>query len=84
MCTQIPLASLSAVVKLLVMSVKRKNKNSSIVVDSLFIDASIVCWTRVIGICFIMQYLVSFLVLKSSCWGIMSWLLYCNCLPDAL
>ena len=33
---------------------------------------------------FVMQYLVSFLVLQSSYWGRESWLLYFFCLTDVL
>ena len=32
------------------------------------------------GLCFVVYYLVSFLVLQSSRWGRESWLLYLNCL----
>ena len=40
-------------------------------VDSLFIIAPVVCvfFVFVFGTCFVVQYLVSFLVLKSSRWG---------------
>ena len=34
-----------------------------VVVDSLFNVSQIVCWNSVFGICFVMHYLVSFLVL---------------------
>ena len=47
----------------------------SVVVDSLFIVAPIVCVFFVFGPCFVVQYLVSFLVLQSSRWGRERWLL---------
>ena len=50
-----------------------------VVVDSLFIVALIVCGSFVFGPCFVLQYLVSFLVLLSSRWGRESWLLYSYC-----
>ena len=34
--------------------------------------------------CFVMQHLVSFLVLQSPYRGRESWLLYFNCLPDVV
>ena len=37
-----------------------------VVVDSLFVVAAIVCLGLVFGPCFVMQYLVSFLMLQSS------------------
>ena len=37
------------------------------VVESLFIFASVVCGFLCVGPCFVRQYLVSFLVLQSSC-----------------
>ena len=47
-----------------------------VVVDSLFIVAPIVCvFFCVFGPCFVVQYLVSFLVLQSSRWGRERWLL---------
>ena len=36
------------------------------------------------GSWFVMQYLVSFLVLQSSHWGRDSWLLYFHCLLDVI
>ena len=50
--------------------------SSKAVVDSLLIVAPIVLVGFVFGTCFVMQYLVFFLVLQSSCWGRESWLLY--------
>ena len=41
----------------------------SVVVDSLFIVATIVCGCLVFCPCFVVQYIVSFLVLQSSRWG---------------
>ena len=37
-----------------------------VVLDSLFIEAPIVCGGSLFGPCFVMQYLVSFLALQSS------------------
>ena len=39
----------------------------SVVVDSLFVVAPIVCVGFVLGPCFVMWFIVSFLVLPSSC-----------------
>ena len=39
---------------------------------------------KMYGLCFVMQYLVSFLALQSSCQGRESWLFYFNYLPDVL
>ena len=47
----------------------------SVVVDSLFIVATIVCGCFVFCPCFVVQYIMSFLVLQSSRWGKESWLL---------
>ena len=41
----------------------------SVVVYSLFVAAPIVCGGAVLGLCFVLQDFVSFLVLQSSCWG---------------
>ena len=49
-----------------------------VVVDSLFAIAPIACRFFVFGPCFVVQYLVSFLVLQSSHWGRERWLLK-NC-----
>ena len=56
-----------------------------------FIVAPIVllfCFVFVFGSCFVVQYLVSFLVLQSSCWGRERWLLKscfkCNVTVSAL
>ena len=38
-------------------------------------------WDSVIGICFVVRYFMSILVLQKSCWGRVSWLLYFICLP---
>ena len=54
----------------------------SVVVDSSFIAAPIAC--GLFGLCFVVKYLVSFLFLQSSHWGIESCLLYFNCLLDVL
>ena len=51
----------------------------SVVVDSLFIVASVILWGFVFGPCFVMQYLVSYLVFQSSPRGRECWLLYFNC-----
>ena len=56
----------------------------SVVVDSLFNVAPIVCWGFVFCPSFVMHYLLSFLVLQSSSRERESWFLYFNCLPDAL
>ena len=40
--------------------------DGSVVVDSLFIIAAVVCGSSLFGLCFVLQYLVSFLVLQSS------------------
>ena len=47
-----------------------------------FMVASIVWCGSVFGPCFVMQNVLSVLVLQSSWWGRESWLLYFNCLPD--
>ena len=49
---------------------------NSVVVDSLFTGAPIVCGCFVFGPCFEMEYLGSFLVLQSSHPGKENWLLY--------
>ena len=36
------------------------------------------------GLCFVMHYLVSYLVLQSSRWGREGWLLYFNCVLMSL
>ena len=41
--------------------------------------ALMVCGGLVLGLCFVLQYIVSFLVLLSSCLGRESWLLYFCC-----
>ena len=60
----------------------------SVVVDSLFIVATIVCGCFVFCPCFVVQYIVSFLVLQSSCRGRECWLLKiafkCNVTVNAL
>ena len=50
----------------------------------LFIVALIVSVSFVFGLCFVKQYLVSFLVLQASRWGSENWLLYSNCLLPAM
>ena len=47
------------------LSAVRLKVGGSVVVESLFIDAPIVCGGTVFGPCFVMQYLVSYLVLQS-------------------
>ena len=47
----------------------------SVVFDSLLIVATIVCGCFALCPCFVLQYIVSFLVLQSSGWGRESWLL---------
>ena len=54
------------------------------VVYSLFNFASIVCGVIVLGLCLVMQYFVSFLVLQSSHWGRESWQHYFYCLLDSM
>ena len=58
-----------------------------LVVHSLFSVAPFVLWESVFGPCFVMQYLMPFLVwlvLQSSWCGRESWLFYSNCLPGVL
>ena len=52
--------------KLLIIGCYSFEGGGSVVVDYLFIVAPIVCGGSVFAPCFIMQYFVSFLVLKSS------------------
>ena len=56
----------------------------SVVVDSLFNVAPIVCWGTVLCPSSVMHYLLFFLVLQSSSRRIESWLRYFNCFPEAL
>ena len=51
---------------------------------SLFIDAPIFMGNFVLGLYFVRQYFVSFLVLQSSCWGRERWLLYFNRLVNVM
>ena len=53
-------------------------------IDVLLIVAPILCGGSVFGPCFVMQYLVSFLVLQSSSRERESWLPSFSCLPDVL
>ena len=47
-------------------------------------DAPIVCEGLVLGPAFVLQYFVSFLVLRSSRWGRKSWLLNIYCVLNAM
>ena len=58
--------------------------HSKTMVLSLFIVAPIVCGSFMLGPCFVMQCLVSFLVLQSSCQEREGWLLYFYCLLDVI
>ena len=62
----------------------RLRSGGSVVVDSLFLVAPIVCGCSVFGPYFVMQYLVSILVLQSSSRGRENWLFYLTYLLDVM
>ena len=63
---------------------KSPKGGGSAVVNQLFIVARIVCGGSMLGLCFVLQYLVSFLVLQSSSWEKESRLLYFCCFLNGI
>ena len=61
-----------------------RSKVVALLINCINIAAPIACGVSVFGPCFVLQYLMYLIILKSSWWKRASLLLYFDCLSDVL